>query len=172
MSVLCCIDLKDIPKFCGGVNAPGLEKYLKLTCGEEVTAIPAATDHKITGNITFRAADPAATPAVTAGQFYTWHTSKDEQEFSSEQDENGLWKTKFKAFIPKLTAEKSNILNSASGGEDKIVLVPDRNGNSRLIGSLSNGCMLKVKEQVSPKNGYVVEGEWESSHSPYFYEGA
>lgn len=176
MSV-CCIDLGNIQKFCGGVNAPGLDRQLTIMCGEDVTNIPNASGHKITGNIGLRAAVPAdatATPPVVAvpkGNAYTWNFAKEDQEFISEQDDNGLWKTTAKIFIPKMDAEKSNVLNNSTG-DDKIILVKDRNGKVRLIGSSSEGCSVKVKEQTNPKNGYAVEIHWESSHSPYFYEGA
>ena len=182
MAVLCCVDLNDIPSFCGGVNAPGLNRQLRIACGEDVVSIDAAVGHKITTKITVRpavvavAANPSATPpvvavaAVPAGKFYTWNFAKEDQEFSSERDENGLWKTAVKIFIPKMEAAKSDVLNNSTG-DDKITVVQDRNGRWRLIGSDTEGCTIKVKEQTNPKNGYVVEIMWESSHSPYFYEG-
>jgi hypothetical protein len=70
-----------------------------------------------------------------------------------------------------MEAEKSHIFNNATG-DDKVVVVQDRNGKNRVIGSLSEGCSIKTKEQTNPKNGYVVEIDWESSHSPYFLEGS
>lgn len=179
----CCIDLGHIEKFCGGVNAPGLDRQLQIMCGEHVSAIATVSHHKITGNITLRAAvaaviaNPSATPpvlavaAVSAGVAYTWNFAKEDQEFTSEQDDNGLWKTKVKIFVPKLEATKSDVFNNSTG-DDKVIVVKDRNGKSRLIGSLSEGCSIKTKEQTNPKNGYVIEIDWESAHSPYFFEGS
>jgi hypothetical protein len=134
-----------------------------------VLAIPAAVEHRITDPISMRPADPSTTPATPAGLFYAWNFSKEDQEFTSEQDENGLWKTQVKIFIPKMEASKSFILNNSTG-DDKVIVVKDRNGKQRLIGSTTEGCSVKVKEQATPRNGYVVEIMWESGHSPYFYE--
>jgi hypothetical protein len=167
---VCCPELGTIEKFCGGVNAPGLERQLGIACGDSITAIPAAVDHLVTGPLTYRTADPNASPAIPAGKFFAWNFAKEDQEFVSEQDENGLWKTSVKIFIAQMTAEKSNVLNN-SQGDDKISVVTDRNGRQRLVGSLKEGCSIKVKEQATPKNGYVVEIMWESAHSPYFYSG-
>lgn len=164
----CCVSLATIPKFCGGVNAPGLDRKLAIACGDDVATIPAAVDHVISTAITMRAADSAASPPTTAGVFFGWNFAKEDQEFTSEKDDNGLWKTVVKIFVPKLAAMTSNILNNVNG-DDKISIVKDRNGAQRLIGSLTEGCSVKVKEQTNPKNGYVVEILWESSHSPYFY---
>lgn len=164
----CCVELATISKFCGGVNAPGLDRQLAIACGDAVTAIAAAADHVVSTAITMRPADNVANPAVPAGVFYAWNFAKEDQEFTSEQDENGLWKTTAKIFIPKMEAVKSNILNNSTG-DDKIAILKDRNGNQRIVGSITEGCSVKVKEQATPKNGYVVEIMWESAHSPYFY---
>jgi hypothetical protein len=181
MAVDCCLDLGHIEKFCGGVNAPGLDRQLQVMCGEHVKSIPDAVKHEV-GNIGLRpyaaaiVANPSATPpilaspAVTKGEAFTWNFAKEDQSFESDQDDNGLWKTKVKIFVPKLEAVKSDVFNNATG-DDKIVVVKDRNGKKRLIGSTSEGCSIKVKEQTNPKNGYVIEMDWESSHSPYFFTG-
>lgn len=181
MAITCCIDLGNISKFCGGVNAPGLDRQLRVMCGEDVKTIAAPSGHRV-GDITLRPtvpailANPSATPPVTAvpavpgGTAYTWNFAKEDQSFESDQDDNGLWKTKVKIFVPKLESEKSQVFNNSTG-DDKIVVVKDRNGKSRLIGSLTEGCSIKVKEQTNPKNGYVIEIDWESAHSPYFFEG-
>lgn len=169
----CCVDLDHIAKFCGGVNAPGLDRQLSIMCGEHITSIAAATNHKITGDIELRAAvveNLPSTPGVSAGVAYTWNFAKEDQEFTSEQDENGLWKTAVKIFVPKMEATKSDVFNNATG-DDKVIVVKDRNGKKRLIGSLSEGCSIKTKEQTNPKNGYVISIDWESAYSPYFFEG-
>lgn len=178
----CCIDLGDIPKFCGGVNAPGLNRQLTVMCGEHVKIIAAATHHKVSGNITLRpaapavVADPNATPpveaadAVTKGKAHTWNFAKEDQSYEATQDDNGLWKTSVKIFVPKMEAEKSDIFNNATG-DDKIIVFEDRNGKNRIVGSTTEGCSIKIKEQTNPKNGYMVEIDWESAHSPYFFEG-
>ena len=69
-----------------------------------------------------------------------------------------------------MEAEKSDIFNNATG-DDKIIVFQDRNDKSRIVGSTTEGCSIKIKEQTNPKNGYMVEIDWESAHSPYFFEG-
>jgi hypothetical protein len=167
----CTCTVAAIEAFCGGLNAPGLDRMLHLTCEDELLAIPApgTGTHKITTPITYRAA--ATTPVViAAGKFYKWGFSKEDQSFTSDRDEaTGLWKTECKIFLPNLEDIKSYILNGLTG-DNIITVVKDRNGKQRLIGALGNGASLKVKEQTNPKNGYEATIMWESAYSPYFYE--
>lgn len=168
----CTCTVADIEQFCGGVNAPGLDRILSITCEDELLAIPApATDtHTISDDITYRAPD-AGPPVITAGKFYKWNFSKDNSSWTSERDENGLWNTSVKFFIPKLAATTTYTLNGMTG-ENQVALVPDRNGEIRLVGALGNGAMVKVKETTDPKNGYEVEITWQSAYAPYYYTGA
>lgn len=167
----CTCTVAAIEAFCGGLNAPGLDRQLNLTCEDELLAIPAVASntHKITTPITYRAS-ATGPPAVAAGKFYKWNFSKEDQSFSSERDEaTGLWKTEVKIFIPKLEDTTSYTLNGLTG-DNIITIVKDRNNKSRLIGAIGNGASLKVKEATNPKNGYEVTIMWESAYSPYFYE--
>lgn len=167
----CACTVATIDIFCGGINAPGLDRMLSITCEDELLAIPApaANTHKITADITYRAA-VTGPPAVAAGKFYRWYFSKENSSFTSERDENGLWNTEVKIFIPKLQDTTTYTLNGLTG-ENQVSVVPDRNGKARLVGALGNGAMVKVKETTDPKNGYEVTITWQSAHSPYFYEG-
>lgn len=159
----CVSTVAEIEAFCGGINAAGLDRELAITGIDELLAIPAASAHVISTNITYRASP--------AGKFYRWGFAKKDASYESERDpETGLWKTTVKIFIQKLESAKTNILN-AQTGENLVAIVPDRNGNKRLIGSLTNGCMITVKEVTNPANGYEVQILWESAHSPYFYTG-
>lgn len=168
----CTCTVGTIEQFCGGVNAPNLDRVLSITCEDEILAIPAptASTHKIATDITYRAED-AGPPAVTAGKFYKWFFSKDDSSWTSERDDNGLWNTEVKIFIPKLQDTTTYTLNGMTG-ENQIALVVDRNGKRRLVGALGNGASIKVKEVTTPKNGYEVSIIWQSAYAPYFYEGA
>lgn len=158
----CVSSVAEIEQFCGGVNASGLDRQLYITGQDKVSTIAAATAHVISTDITY----------PVGGKFYKWGFAKKDASYESERDpESGLWKTTVKIFILKLEAAKTYILN-AQTGENLIAIVPDRNGAQRLIGSLTNGCMVTVKEVTTPTNGYEVQILWESAYAPYFYTGA
>lgn len=165
----CTCTVAEILAFCGGINAPGLDRFLAITCDDQLLAIPApGTDtHTITTAITYRAADEGP-PEITAGKFHKWHFSKDDSTWESERDENGLWNTTVKFFIPKMQPSTTHTLNGMTG-ENNVALVPDRNGQIRLVGAIDKGCMVGVKEVSNPKNGYEVTITWQSAHSPYYY---
>lgn len=169
-NVVCDCTQGDIEQFCGGVNAPNLDRQLAITCQDELLAIPAPTTgtHAITTAITYRSA-VTGPPAITAGKFHTWNFSKEDCSYESERDENGMWKSVVKIFIQKMEAQKTYTLNGLTG-ENQIAIVFDKNGKKRLIGALNNGCKVMVKETTSPKNGYEVQILWESAYAPYFYE--
>lgn len=171
--ILACVCTVDgIDQFCGGVNAPGLDRVLHITCEDQVDTIPAATadTHLIEDDIEMRAS-AVGPPAVTAGVFYPWYFSKEDMSYESTRDENGEWTTVVKIFMLQLAAEKTYVLNGMTG-DNGICIVKDRNGQQRLIGGLGNGCNIGVKEQTNPKNGYEVTINWKSAHAPYYYTGA
>ena len=167
----CCIDLDNIEAACGS-NTAGLKRLLKIACGSHVTAIPAAVDFKITAPVTLRPAVVASqgVPAVAAGKIFEWHFSKEDQAYTSKRNKDtGEWDTEVKIFIPRMNAEKSHIMNNATG-DDKIVWIEDKNGEPRIIGDREDGCTVNVEEQATPKNGYVVTVSHIGGHSPYFYK--
>lgn len=166
---LCTID--EIAAFCGGVNAPGLDRELAITCEDQIATIPATeTDqHTIADNITYRAY-AAGPPEITAGKFFKWGFAKEGGSWTSERDENGLWNTEVKIFVQKLQAAKTYVFNGLTG-DNLICIVPDRNGEKRLVGSKTNGASVSVKETTDPKNGYEVSIKWQSAYAPYFYTG-
>jgi hypothetical protein len=167
----CTCTIADIAAFCGGVNAPGLDRELSITCEDEILAIPdpGAGTHIIATDITYRAS-AVGPPAIEAGKFFKWGFAKDGGSWVSERDENGLWNTEVKIFIPKLQGTTTYTLNGLSG-DNLIALVPDRNGAVRLVGSKTNGATVKVKETTETKNGYEVSITWQSAYAPYFYTG-
>lgn len=168
----CVCTVGEIEQFCGGVNAPGLDRTLFITCEDQIESIPdpEVDTHVIETDIDMR--DSAVgPPAVAAGVFYTWPFAKEDMSFVSEPDDNGEWNTDVKIFIPRLKAEKTYVFNGMTG-DNNVVIVKDRNGEQRLVGALNNGCKVKVKEQTNPKNGYEVSINWKSAHAPYYYTGA
>lgn len=166
---ICVCTVAGIDQFCGGVNAPGLDRMLSITCEDQVSAIaaPGSGTHTISTDITMTegvSPDPD-------GVFYKWYFSKEDMSYTSTRDENGEWTTEVKIFILQLEATKTYTLNGMTG-DNQIAIVKDRNGKQRLIGALGNGCQVSVKEQTNPKNGYEVTITWKSAHAPYYYTGA
>lgn len=156
----CVCTVAEIEEFCGGVNAPGLDRMLSITCSDQVATIPAATAHVISTAITMTASP--------AGVFFKWFFSKEDSTWSSERDENGMWNTEVKIFVSQLAAEKTTVFNGLTG-DNMIAIVTDRNGKKRLVGDITNGASVKVKETSSPKSGYEVTITWQSAYAPYFY---
>lgn len=169
MACVCTVDAID--QFCGGVNAPGLDRILYMTCEGQVDTVPDADagTHTISTDLSMRPYD-AGPPVVEAGIFYTWYFSKEDMSFTCTRDENGEWTTEVKVFVLQLSSEKTYVLNGMTG-DNQICIVKDRNGKQRLIGAVGNGCMVNVKEQTNPKNGYEVTITWKSAHAPYYYTG-
>lgn len=168
----CECTMTAIEKFCGGVNAAGLQRRMYATCEDQITTIaaPGADTHTV-ATITMRAS-AVGPPAVTAGVFYEWHFSPKDQDYKSTKNEDtGEWNTEVKIFVPKREDEKSYLLNGLTG-DNNIFIVEDKNGKKVIVGELNNGASVGVIEQTNPMNGYVVTIKWTSSHSPYFYSGS
>lgn len=154
-------------------NAAGLDRRLFVGCEDEILSIPAPATgtHKVTTDIAMRAA-AVGPPAVAAGKFKTWKFSSEDHGWVSKRDaKTGTWTTEVKIFIPQLHDEKTYVFNGA-GSENKIVIVADNNGKSRIVGSKNNGCTINADEQTNPKNGYNVLISWMSPQAPLFYTGA
>lgn len=169
----CNTTIADITKECKKRYAPGTLQRIYATGYLEIATIPAPTadTHKVESDITFRAADGAATPPVDAGSFAAWDVSRREQQFETEMDENGQHITTAQFFIPGQTAERAVILNNL--GEDaNVFIIPDKEGNNRIVGAIDNPADVRVREQYTPTNGYILTITWESGHTPYFYTGA
>lgn len=161
----CVCTVAEIEQFCGGVNAPGLDRVLHITCEDQITSIPDAD----TGTHTI--SDDIVMVVSPAGVFFPWYFSKEDMSFTSTRDENGEWATEVKIFVLQLNSEKTYVFNGLTG-DNQVVIVKDRNNQSRLVGALGNGCMVNVKEQTNPKNGYEVTINWKSAYSPLYYTGA
>lgn len=170
----CACTIDDIEKLCGEEsNAPGVYPKLNITCCDEVASIPAKTagTSEITTAIVMRAA-AVGPPAVTAGRFRQWNIELKENSYMCEKDDNGLYNTEVKGFVPKLKKTTTHKL-SGMNGNNYIVLLEDMNQEGRrLIGDTVNGCEIKAKEVTNPRNGYEVSIKWSSKEAPLWYSGA
>jgi len=139
-------------------NSGGAKGVLHWTNVDEVLTVT-QSNHIVT------AFSMRTTPS--AGKFFKVEASYKDATFETTQDENGVWKTTGKFFIPKQLAPKAVPLNGL-GEECNLLVVEDMNGQKRLIGDLDLPATVRVKEMVAAKNGYEVSYEWDSWHSPYF----
>ena len=168
------MEIGKIEKACKQVYAVGLASLLYIACFDQIDTIPApdADTHTISTDLTMRAADATATPPEEAGTFSAWKYSQKDQTWESEQDEESkMWTTTVQVFVPGVTSEKSHVLNNL-GTEAAVVITKDKAGKLRIVGDTDTPCDITVKEQLTPKNGYIVTIKWMSSYSPYFYTGA
>lgn len=168
------MEIGDIKKACKEKAIAGLSTKLYIACYDEVASIPAinADNHTVETDIVMRAADAGATPPIEAGAFASWDFSQKDQTFESEQDEEGgMWNTNVQIFIPATNGVKSAVLNNI-GDESSIIIVSDKKGRRRIIGSVELPCEVKVKSQLTPKDGYIVTITWLSAYEPFYYTGA
>ena len=169
----CNTSIADIMKECKKRFAPGILQKLYIAGSQEITLIPLpdADTCIVSQDITFRPADAAATPPVEAGSWAEWAISRADQSFETEQDDNGTYVTTASFYIMGQTPEKGFILKNI--GEDaNVLIVPDKEGFLRIVGDLNNPADVKVKEQYTPKNGYILTITWESGAPPLYYTGA
>lgn len=168
----CECPMTAIERACSNVPA-GLKLEVFVTCEDQVNTIPAATadTSKVETAITMRAADTNVTPNIPAGLFFKWPIYKNDHNFQCvKNEESGLYETTVTFFIIGLDADKSHtIMNQAP--DNNIVVVPDKAGNQRIVGSKSEPCTILATEQTNPRSGYAVTVSWQSSHIPYFYTG-
>lgn len=159
----CVANLAAIAKECAGGNSPGFSTSIYVAEKSDLTLIPAATGHEVSGDITF-----------DVGKFFfEWAVSRGNQTLTTTpegEDENISYLTNLSFFIPKTSAAKSNILNSVTGAEF-VILVKDKLGKYRIIGDLDEGAIMQVTEQVTEQNGYLINASWRSNNLPYIYSG-
>jgi hypothetical protein len=162
----------DIASRCSNDNRRGLKKLVHVTTEPEVNVIPAATELKITADITMSAAG-GDLPA--AGSFKQWNlasaTGKNAFRVIAEGDEDSSQlKVEVDVNIPKVTAER---VWAARGGCNHILLVPDQNDQIRLVGEKGNGATpTNYTETVNDEeNSIKMTFVCYMSHPPYFYEG-
>ena len=128
-------------------------------------------NHTIEQDLVMRQADTSVTPAIEQGTFSKWAYSMKDQNWESEQDEESkMWNTTVQVYVPAINGQKSAVFN-AIGYESGIVITLDRQKRRRIVGSIDEPCDITVKEQYTPKNGYIVTVKWQSAYSPFFYAG-
>lgn len=161
----CVPNLAAITKECLGGNAPGLSTTIYVIETDGVDAIGAPVAHEIS--------------TLTMGNggldvFFPWAISKGDQSYNTEiegENENVAYASTVQIFIPKSSSAKANILNDTPGAEF-IVIVPDKQGNLRILGSLSEGASIVAGESLTDKNGFLVTITWTSNNLPYYFTGA
>jgi hypothetical protein len=159
-------NLANIEVTCATKNAAGMKGFMYIIKKEDVTTVPAATGHAITGDITLEATKV----------WFRWTISKERAKntwtITSEGDKDASTdNVVFAAVIAGIDKTKSAILEINPACEF-LVIVEDKNGKRRLLGDLSEGCTVKVGETVNETaNQYDIEVMWDGGYKPYFYEG-
>jgi hypothetical protein len=108
----CTSNIAKIEPWCGGANAPNLDRKLHITSADKVTTIASATSHVVSTDITM----------VSTMLFYEWSFSKEESSYTCTQDENGMWNTEVKIFIEKMSSGTTHILAGMNG--DNFIAIP------------------------------------------------
>lgn len=170
---MCEPEIVDIERECGVTYLKGTKNKVHLTGIDEVTAMASPTADTMTvATITFRSA-VVGPPAIAAGSWKTWDTSKLDGTFKAEPTgdvDNPTITTTVQFFIYGLSTAKSYTANQTLG-HDFILISKDNMGNNRIVGEVGRGCSIKIIEQTNDKAGYLCEATWESSHYPYYFGG-
>jgi hypothetical protein len=169
---MCEPKLSAISKVCGKTYIKGIKPKIFLTNTSEITAIPAPTagTSQIDTPVTFRAAS-SGPPAVAAGQWWPWEISKIDGTYKAEpngDDDNPTILHTVEFFIYGLDPAKTYTVGQTLGHEF-ILVVPDNNGNNRLLGELTRGVTMKITEQTNDKNGYKGIATWEAGYYANYY---
>lgn len=134
-----------------------------ITDDQDVATIPAATNHVISGDITF----------TDSAVWYEIGIDKVGSSFAFQSTGEGLSK-EFQntviLFVNGVDATVSKIVTQFIRGTYNL-LIQDKNGNKHLIGALQDGAEVSVLAQ-NDRNGYVITAQWNSVDLPYNYTGA
>lgn len=167
------ITLANITRTCDQPNARSIDNIIYVCLKSEIATIPAEQTY------TPGSTEPrtiATNITMESGKtFKKWTLSKYEKslEIEAEGNEDGsIFVHKLTGFFPKQSALKTYLLGGMTNGCEMIVIAKDKNGNTRLIGDLIEGVILKAKEiNNNDKNGYEVEFTWESALPAPYYTG-
>ena len=167
------IVLADITRTCDQPNARSINNIIYVCLKSDVNAI-AAEQTYTTGFLGPRSIARKLT--MESGKvFKKWTLSKFDKslEVEAEGNEDGsIFVHKLTGFFPKQSALKTYLLGGMTNGCEMIVIAKDKNGNTRLIGDLIEGAILKAKEiNNNDKNGYEIEFTWESALPAPYYTG-
>lgn len=129
---------------------------------EDVTAIPAATNHVIAGDITLEADK----------YFYEIGIDKVGSSFKFSSSGEGMSKqfdNTAALFVNGVHADVSKVVTNFIRG-NYIVIIQDKNGNRWLLGAVGDGAEIGVEAQ-NDRNGYTLSALWSNTDLPYKYTG-
>jgi hypothetical protein len=171
MNKLACITTASFARNCG-TNPGGLTPQIWIALVEDVADIPAPTNNIISTDITFTA------PATAFG---VWKGDKDTYKLdinSIGEGDSKAWQSMVELHRSGFTEEFEHHLSQQINGYF-IVLVKDRKGKVRLIGSLdegasfpSDGAVGTTGAGIADKNGNTLKLTWNSAERPLYYTGA
>ncbi len=134
-----------------------------IAADEDILAIPSATNHIISSDITFNDDE----------HWYEIGIDKVGSSFAFTGTGEGLSK-EFEntviLFVNGVAPAVSNVVTGFIRGTFAL-LIKDKNGHVHLIGALGDGAEVNVLAQ-NDRNGYVITAKWNSVDLPYNYTGA
>jgi hypothetical protein len=162
----CCASLGAIARQCGGGNAARINSKIYVACVDDITTIPARdTDtHVISTDITMEATKV----------FFEWNLAKTENGYRAEPEGDTEFVTinhTLTGLVPKLSPAITYIFNGLIGGEF-VVIFQDKNDQQRILGNLSDACIIRVVESAEDRNAYEVTIEWQDNEYALYYTGA
>jgi len=142
-------------------NGKGLKQRIFIEKADDYPASgETATDNLIT--------------AIAAGpEFLTWTATRPSVKFTvtpSGEDDAVSFDVAVEFFIPGITKEKSKQISEACNYPMTLIM-EDRNGNFRRIGTKYDGVSLRMTEETENRNGYLVTGTLVGlAEPPYFVQ--
>ena len=134
-----------------------------IAAEEDILAIPSATDHIISGDITFNDEE----------HWYEIGIDKVGSSFSFDSAGEGLSKEFANTaiiFINGVAPVVSKIVTQLIRG-NFMLLIQDKNGHRHLLGALGDGAEIGISAK-NDRNGYTLTALWNSTDLPYNYTGA
>lgn len=162
-----CVSTKSHRRFCASFG--GLKPEIYIVSINDVTTIPAPnTNHTIATAIT-----------LAAGK--SWGVWQGDQK-SFKLEINSVGENGSKAFRHTLELHRSGFdeqfekeLSDNING-NFLILVPDKSGRMRLLGTIddgayftSDGVVSTTGMSIEEKNGNTLKFEWDAPHKAYFY---
>ncbi len=178
------VNLNSLNKICTNAKKPpGLLAKLSVTAECDIASIPAAN---VYDHAAYDAAAAATHPHTISGnitleQGAAWHDLifRDNQEAVYECNEEGEEDAEEQVvtinfFRPTLDPFTTWLMTAYS--ENRLIVKFWDKGKEtdypRIAGEKNNGVKVSVKEQVRPKNGYVVSMVCRMRKKPFWYAGS
>lgn len=159
----CCENNKNIKNACAGNRGTATDvTKVYIACEDDVTAIPAASAHVISTNITM-AEDKTffQWDIDPVGSSWKIDTIGDGQ--AQEYEFTGIYR------IVGVAPAETYALDSLIKG-NALFIQKDKNAHKMLVGALDDGATVKVAAANSP-NAYTITVSYKGPHMPYFYTG-